>query len=745
MNARMERICLSGTLLAALIASAGCFGGGDDDDDVVDPECVLEDENERSPGYPFDFEVFKTDIAATLVANCTAGNCHLPGEPPTGANGGYIVWAGAADNDCDRVKTFKAFRDKSDLTNPPNSLINTAINGALPTHPLKTVAAGGTLDDATAAKLLNFIVKANADCVADGGCAPSTGVDYFDPAVFESTIQPALDAAGNNVGCSAGANCHAPPTGQGLFVFTPGAAAGSAEIKANYEAVKNKISLTGDVGQDPTKTVFYIQATTVHGGGVSTQVNAAGATALADFIAKAIAAKGNVDPGNNTGCADPAQLSLDVWIEEIFPILTGEIDLNDQNGEGNAVGCARPTCHGVARPGALTLLASDPPEKQLANFACFVNLASPSSSPVLACPSDNNLYCPKDHEAIGGGRVFADANDNNYERILSYLFSANSDNIPLDFAFFALRIDSIFNNRNAVEDGAQGRTCADTNSCHGVLSANQRPPNNSNFGIIPNAGKTVNLLKVNFTEAASMINFQTAEGSSLFLYPTNAIADPDNFEFATGTVHPGGADFAVDSAFAADILKFAAGLRPNGAGEQLNWLIGGAFQGVADIDDTTLIDEDNITPEVFQASGGDELAGEWDAFFSVDGRVDVQEFIGGESLAGRTVFAVAYLVNQTTIDQRVEVELTPENDAKLFVGESETQVNANNTGSLTLTIPASRASDTPVANRIMVKLFQAAGQANLAFTIRLLRADNDQPFNDVGRELVIKLDPRGGI
>jgi hypothetical protein len=744
MNARMERICLSGTLLAALIASAGCFGGDGGDDDVVDPECVLTDENERTPGYPFNFEVFKTDIAATLVANCTAGNCHLPGEPPTGANGNYIVWAGAADDDCDRVKTFKAFRDMSDLTVPANSKINTSLNGALPTHPVKAAAAGGTLDDAIVAKLLDFIVKANEACVADGGCAPATGVDYFDKAVFESTIQPALDAAGG-VGCSSSVACHAPPTGQGLFVFTPNAAAGSADITANYEAVKNKISLTGDVNQDPTKTVFYIQATVAHGGGLSTQVNAAGATALADFIQKAITAKGNVDPGNNTGCANPAQLNLDVWEEEIFPILNGDIDLNDQDNEGVVTGCTRPTCHGVARPGALTLIPTDPPEVQLANFACFVNLASPSSSPVLLCPTDQP-GCPKDHSAIGGGRVFADANDNNYERILSYLFSANSDNIPLDFAFYALKVDgTIFNNRNAVEDGAQGRTCADTISCHGISVATQRPPNGSNFGIIPDAGKNVDILKANFIEASTMINFQTVEGSSLFLYPTNAIADEENFEFATGTVHPGGADFAIDSQFALDILQFAGGLRPNGAGEQLNWLIAGAFQGVADIDDQTIIDEENITPQIFENSGGDELAGEWDAFFSPVGRVDVQNFIGGVAGAGRTVFAVAYILNQTTIDQRVEVELSPENDAKLYVGLSETQVNANNTGSLTITIPPSRATDNPVSNRILVKLFQAEGADQLAFTIRLLRADNDQPFNDVGKELVIQLDAAGGI
>jgi hypothetical protein len=620
------------------------------------------------------------------------------------------------------------------------------LDGGSPTHPLKTTTAGGTMDPAILTRLLDFIVEANKACVADNGCAPNTGVDYFDPAAFAASVQPALNAAGGGVGCAGSTACHQGPTGQAGFVLNPNPAAGSAEITANYEAVKTKILLSGDVNQDPKSVLFYLQATVKHGGGLSTQVDAAGAAAIQDFIAKAITARGNVDPGSNAGCANPAVLSVDVFGDEILPILRGEIDLNDQENEGNRTGCASQPCHGRARPGSFELLPSASPEEQLANFACFVNLASPSNSPILDCPTGDS-GCPKNHEAVGGGRVFADANDNNYQRILSYLFSANTDNIPLDFAFYATKIDSIFNNRNAVQDGAQGITCADSIGCHGVSVAGQRPPNGSNFGILAEAGTNVPRLKANFIEALSMINFQTPEGSSLFLYPTNAIADPDNFEFATGTVHPGGEDFAVDSQFALDILQFAQGLTPNGNGNQNNWLIAGAFQGVADVDDQTPIDEINATPKIFDRSGGDELSGQWEPFFSNDDRVDVQNFIQGDAGAGRTVFAVAYLVNVTTIPQRVEVELTPENDAKLFVGGGEAQVAANNTQSLTITVPPSRDSTDPTGNRILIKLFQAAGEAELAFQLRLLRADNNnQVFNDVGRELVIVLaGDTGGI
>ncbi|HTE52815.1 MAG TPA: hypothetical protein VK698_18305 [Kofleriaceae bacterium] len=636
------------------------------------------------------------------------------------------------------MKTFKSFRDKADTTTPDNSRVAYSLNGGLATHPVKTT--DGTIEQAVADKLLAFITAANVACVADGGCAPVTGgVDYFDYAVYQSTIQPALDAAGAGIGCSSSAACHAGPVGQLGVILNPAPAADSAEMAANYEMVKSKISLDGD----PKTSLLYVQATIKHGGGVSTTIDAAGATALEGFIQAAIDARGAVDPGTGSGgCANPALLDVGVFEDEILPILNGEIDLNDQNNEGTATGCTRQTCHGVARPGALTLIPTDPIETQLANFACFVNLASPSSSPVLLCPSKSPA-CPKNPHP--GDRIFDGADDNNYERILSYLFSANSDNIPIDFAFYARRINPIFDNRNAVEDGAQGRTCADTNACHGIQVATQAPPNGSNFGLLPDAGENVARLKANFTEAASMINFNTPDGSSLFLYPTNEINNVDGNEFATGTIHPGGADFAIDSAFALDILKFAEGLRPDGDGNQLNWLIAGAFQGANDIDDDTLVDEDNVLPEVFQQAGGDELAGKWDAFFSDDALVDVGAFLTGDAGSGRIAFATSYLINTTTVDQRVEVELTPVNDARLYVGGAVTDVTAGNTASLTVTIPASRATDTPQGNRIFIKLFQAADEADLAFTVRLLRADNNQPFNDVGGELVLKLGPQGGI
>jgi hypothetical protein len=735
----MERICLSGTLLAALIASAGCSGGGDDDG-AVDPECQLDGaggEAEPTPGFPYDFEVFKSDIAPLLVDNCTAGNCHLPGEPPAGANGGYTVWANAKSDDCERVKTFKAFVAKSDTTTPANSRTLYAINGGLATHPVKvTTVSGGTLDAAILTKLTDYITKARETCVAAGQCQGGGGVDYFDYAAFQDRVQPALDAAGG-VGCSSSAACHAPPTGQLGFALNPAPARDSAEMQANYEAVKAKISLDGE----PRTTILYQQATVKHGGGVSTTVDATGASAIEDFIAKAIQARG--EQGNPGGCANPALLSVDVFEEEILPILQGRIDLNNQGGQNVTTGCTRETCHGVSRPGALTLIQTDPVEKQLENFACFVNLVSPSSSQVLLCPSDSGACIKAPHP---GDRIFADADDKNYQRILSYLFSANTDNVPVDFAFYATKIDAIFNNVNAVENGAQGRTCADTNACHGIQVVGQEPPNGSNFGILGGAGENVNRLKANFTEAAAFINFTTPDGSSLFLYPTNEIADVDNNAFATGTVHPGGADFAVDSQFALDILKFAGGLRPDGQGFQLNWLITGAFQGVANVDDEALFNEETILPKIFDQSGGDEQAGQWVGFFSNDQRIDVGNFLTGDAGNGRTAYAVAYIFNATTIQQRVEVELSPENDALLYVGGSQTQINAGNTGSLTVIVPPTRGGATdPLQSRIMIKLFQAADQADMAFQLRLLRADNNQPFTDVGEELFFKLDQVGGL
>ena len=129
------------------------------------------------------------------------------------------------------------------------------------------------------------------------------------------------------------------------------------------------------------------------------------------------------------------------------------------------------------------------------------------------------------------------------------MHAAKTAATPLDFAFFTRRINPIFSDPSAIAGGAQNRVCAD---CHGVAVVGQSAPNGSNFPMIGNASDKARL-GFNFSSAANFVNVIRPEGSSLFLYPTNEIANLDN-PFATGLPHPGGQAFAIDSQQARDIL-----------------------------------------------------------------------------------------------------------------------------------------------------------------------------------------------
>lgn len=751
MNARMERICLRGTLLAALIGFAGC--GGETPDGTVDPNCALDDpdgdEGEKSPGHPFSFELFRNDVVPILVAGCATAGCHAPGTPPQGGNGNFQVWAGAVDNDCDRVQTFKSARDQIDLANPAASRLHVAITtgqtaGAV--HPASVML--GNVQQGDADKILSFIMNANATCSAEGTCggAPEEQVDFYDYEVFKTDVQPAINAAN----CSAGTGCHAAPaTAARGFILIPNATA-EADMDANYDSVKTRISLQNL--DDPTDALFYFNAVTPHAGGVSTQIAAGDRAAVEAWIQAAITAFDN-SAIPDTGCADPALLDVRVFEDDILPILRGEVDLNNRNDDGTATGCTRGPCHGRPIPGGMSLIPTAPIEEQLANFACFVNLASPSSSPVVQCPQ-NLLGCPKYPHP--GDKVFDDADDLNYQALLSFLFStSNTNNIPLDLAFFARRVNPTFDDVNAVDAGAQNRTCASTDACHGVQAEGLVPPNGSNFGIIPNAGNNLNVLKINFVEAAAFTNFIEANQSSLFLYPTGQIFNEDN-PAATGLLHPGcnsevgGGCFPIDSVFATNMLTFAAGLTPDpNTGDQLNWLIAGDFQGIVDIDDNTPVDEDNERPALFDRSGGQELAGRWDAVFfdeavAVNGEqvVDVNAFLDGVAGNGRAAFANAYVFNATAVRQELKFVLTSVNDTRIYVGNSIAEGDAGETVTLTTFLEPSRAGEQPEILRVLVKLFEEVGQQELNFNLKILD-ENNQPFD--AQEIIIKLNDAGSI
>jgi hypothetical protein len=576
--------------------------------------------------------------------------------------------------------------------------------------------------------LQTFITAAAAQLQADGGVptpAPP-GASPFNFVTFQTTIQPMLERC-------AVAGCHATSAGN----FTLKAQATGNDLTANFSAVTTRVNL-----DKPENSVIYVQATVKHAGGLSQTIDATQAQALIAWITDAKANNGGGGGGVATGCAPVDRFNLGTFQSEILPILNGSQDLNVPGGVGRGPGCMSTACHGIDRgPGKLSLVASADPATQLQNFACFVNLQSPSNSLALQCPLDQACTAAP-NQRHPGQDVLDGQNDLNYQRLLSFMFRAGNVS-PLDFAFFVRKINPIFNDINAVQGGAQGRTCSDTQSCHGVAIAGQSPPNGSDFSMIP-AASGIDRLTFNFVQAAGFTTFLNAEESSLFLYPTNQIENTADHPFATGIPHPGGPDFAVDSNEAKAILQWAGGLRPNNQGFNQNWLVVGDFPATL-ITDQTLIDERSITPQIFD-TGGDRTFndGQWDGFFSNSATIDFNQVFPRAQTGGRVAYAVAYVSNTFPRDIQAQMTIVTNNPVQVYADGLLVAQNPNSGGTTAImTFKASGGTDTK-STRVLVKLLQRAQDANFTFTAQF--ADQfGTNLTDLTGELVFTLAPNGGF
>ncbi len=699
----------------------GCFGAppASEGDPLLDPACQLDTQGERTPGYPFDVDRFTTTVLPVVAQSCGAGGCH---GSPTG-NGGFTVWAAAQPGDCDFGKTFNNVIGKIDLTTPANSRLTAAVSGGSATHPFTFPATAPGLE-----ALKGFVDAAAATAAADGGgVTPPPGPSPFNYTVYQQVVQPALNAA-----TCAAAGCHG--SGAAGFTLAAAPAAGSPEMEANFIAVTSRANLAA-----PANSVFYVRSTVLHAGGGSRAVDGTAGAAILAWIEDAKANAGNGGGGGNPTCAPIDKFNAGVFRTEILPILSGDLDLNAANGQGQGAGCMSGACHGIDRgPGTFSLLPTADTATQLQNFACFVNLTSPSASEVLACPLNDprcRRYPHPGQDVLGG------ANDLNYQRLLAFLYGAKSDVSPLDFAFFVRRINPIFNDVNAVEAGAQGRTCGDAIGCHGVSVAGQAPPNGSDFAIIPNAAD-LGRLSFNFVSATGFVNFLNPGESSLFLYPTDEIANRADHPFATGLPHPGGRDFAVDSLEAQAILQWAAGLRPDRNGFQRNWLVLGDFPA-SRIADQTLVDEPTAIPTIFDRGGGSFNRGEWDGLFSDRAEVDLNVAFPRAATGGRVAYAVSYVVNTVPRTQLAQLVVATNNPIRIYVNGAVVAQNDQSGGATALlTLPAAGGTTPPV--RIMIKALQRADDARFAFTAQL-RDELGVLLTDRTGELVFTLGPTGGI
>jgi hypothetical protein len=708
-------------VLPAWTACVGTPPSTGDEPNTGDPECQLDAEGERSPGYPYDLELFASEVLPAITGSCATAGCHAA---PAG-QGNFTLWATAAPGNCDYAKTFNSIANRVDLSKPQNSSLLASINGANAAHPLKYVAGDPVLDTLTA-----YVSDASQRYLSDGGGGDTAppGASPFDYAVFQNQIQPILDTSGG-VGCAT-SGCHG--TGAGTFTLAPTPQPNSPEMEANFLAVTGRANLG-----DAPKSVIYLQATTAHGGGGSTVVSDQEAATLLAWIQAAVEAAGDSgDDANN--CPPIDRFNLGVFRDEIMPILSGELDLNG-NGAGGGTGCTAGPCHGTVRgPGTLSLDLAASPEDNLQNFACFVNLTTPAASEILACPL-NQPGCRRYPHP--GQAVFGGADDLNYQRLLAYLYGSRLDATPLDYAFFVRQINPIFSDPQAVAVGVDGRTCADS-ACHGVALAGQAAPNGSNFPIIASASDDARL-SLNYVASASFVNFLDPDASSLFLYPTNEIANVADHPLATGLPHPGGASFAVDSSQARAILTWAAGLRPDADGFQRNWLVAGDF-AATQLSDLTVVNEAGVQPSIFDPSGGSFNAGQWDGLFAGDPLVDLNAAFPRPQGSSRVAYAVAYLVNLTPLELQVQLQLDTDNPARVYVGNALAAQDDDGGGtSAIVTLPPYYGPDR-VAVRVLIKLLQRPGDPDLAFSARLTDLLGT-PLTDTTGEVVITLAPNGGI
>lgn len=577
--------------------------------------------------------------------------------------------------------------------------------------------------------------------------------------VFQTTIQPILDTAGGT-GCT-NANCHGAAAGIGGLALTATPAPNSAQMKANFTAIS-----TLSAGAVPDQTVFYVHATNNHG---KISVSQAQGTQILDWIQKSAATNpppgdaGAADSGSGTptGCppgspgADvTSYLNLAYFSTEIQPILFGTVNYNQPPGQPVASdSCGRSSCHGSAN-NPLSLSPKNTAAQNLHNFGCFVNLANPSASPILQCPLNTNpALCTAPNGTHPGQNVFASEQDLNFQRIASWLYSAQPPasaaagtkgaSSPLDFAWYARQVNSIFDDPAFGGQGGTGsRTCADTSSCHGVSAVGQTPPNLSNFPMLANATTRQGLL-ANYATASGFANFFTPQGSELFLFPTNTVADATQ-PYATGLPHPGGIDIGVGSATAQQILTWAGGLRPDGNGNVLNWLVAGTYDVAQVTQSTALGDETKVAPTIFDPSHAQLNGGIWDLFASPAAQVDLTVPFGAAG-ANRVAYAYANVINTTGSTVQASVTVTSPNAVEVWVGTSIglAQQAGANTATAVGTFPSFTSAKS--TTRILVKVFQRAADTQFGFTLNLTNLTTNQPLTNTTGELVFRLDPTGGI
>ncbi len=557
--------------------------------------------------------------------------------------------------------------------------------------------------------------------------------EHYDCGVFEEEIMPAFEDA-NCLGA-----CHGFEAEQGGFGLHEGAEPGSDEMAENFNEIDARVDLAA-----PENSVIYFRSDDNHNGITLPEEDQ---DALLDWLEDA---SDNWDPGNGngsaTGCLDDGNFNVGVFEDDIFPVLDG-LDLN--TGDDRSLACTGETCHAIGgQSSRLTLDPSLEPEENLENLACFINFANPVQSQILLCPRDQPGCAVDNHP---GGDFFPNNNDLNYQRILGYIYGS-TDSSPLDLAFFAANIQPIFDDEDDFAVGDQ--TCQDP-ACHGISSVGDTPANRSNFPILRGVGEQdLAGLTENFVNATAFTNFEDAEASSLFLFPTDQLP------------HQGRDAIDLDDddnlAFAEDVLlNWIDGLRPDENGIGRHWLVAGSFQasGNDEADDifpfpgiNNDADEQNDlrpnfldeTPNTIDSNSSRDH--KWVEFFNDDfGEDEIDLDIAlpdpGDGDDTRVAYAVAYALIDDSTPTTVRLNVTPTVDGRVYFGSASQLLQADNATLIEQTI-APYDEDNAELVPIIIKLF-ADEDDDFAFTAEFRDGDNDLLTDE--DELIFLLGAEGGI
>src|SRR5262249_27804439 len=146
------------------------------------------------------------------------------------------------------------------------------------------------------------------------------------------------------------------------------------------------------------------------------------------------------------------------------------------------------------------------------------------------------------------------------------------------------------------------------------------------------------------------------------------------------------------------------------------------------ITDQTALQEDAVTPQIFDNGGGSFNIGQWDGFFSTHAPVDFNVPFPRAATRGRGAYALAYVVHTTPPLLKAQIQFNTNNPIRIYVDNQLSAQNINSGGAtafMTLN-PAGTAK----AVKVLVKLLQRADDRTFRFQAQFSDQQTGVAFTD---------------